>query len=190
VLPTLILFAGMPGSGKTTLCRLLAQELRIPVFSKDRVQLVLRQRDLVKENTGDGYYVILSQAEEHLGLGMSAILDATFPLDHLRLVASDIARRWGARFKAVYCSCSDDRVWRERMEQRSRAADPDWNMATWADVQRMRAYYKPWGDNALEIDSLKPPNENFLRALAYIQDGDSRYYMAQHPEVLSAEKEE
>jgi predicted kinase len=190
VLQTLILFAGMPGSGKTTLCHLLAQELRIPVFSKDRVQLVLQQRGLVKENTGDGYFVILSQAEEHLNLGMSIILDATFPLHHLRIVASDIAKQRGAHFKAIYCSCSDDRVWRERMEKRSLAADPDWNMATWADVLRMRTYYEPWGDNALAIDSLKPPKDNFQRALDYIRGNTFHYYTTQHSEVVSSEKEE
>ena len=43
---TLILFAGMPGSGKTTLARMVAQHLKFPIFSKDRVQRVLRDLNI------------------------------------------------------------------------------------------------------------------------------------------------
>ena len=48
---TLILFAGMPGSGKTTLARMVARQLKLPLFSKDRVQRVLRDHHLAAENT-------------------------------------------------------------------------------------------------------------------------------------------
>ncbi|MBL8118000.1 MAG: AAA family ATPase, partial [Anaerolineae bacterium] len=50
---TLILFAGMPGSGKTTLARIIARRMNIPVFAKDRVQRVLRDHNLAAANTGD-----------------------------------------------------------------------------------------------------------------------------------------
>jgi len=75
---TLILMAGMPGSGKTTMARLVSRRLGIPVFAKDRVQRVLRDHNLAQANTGDGYYVILDMMDEQLGLGLSCILDATF----------------------------------------------------------------------------------------------------------------
>lgn len=178
--PTLILFAGMPGSGKTTLARMVSRELRLPVFSKDRVQRVLRDHHLAAENTGDGYYIILDMADEQLSLGVSVILDATFPLDHFRTVASEIAVRHNARFCAVYCHCSDDMVWQQRMEQRVQYV-PGWRPVGWNDVLRMRAYYQPWGENALVVDSLQPPESNFDQVLAAIQNATRRRYVPHQP---------
>lgn len=178
--PTLILFAGMPGSGKTTLARMLARELNIPVFAKDRIQRVLRDHNLADASSGDGYYIILDMADEQLSLGLSVILDATFPLDHFRTVASEIAARYSANFAAIYCTCSDDTVWRERMTHRVQYV-PGWKPVGWDDVVRMRDYYQPWNDNALVVDSLYLPEENFPKVLEYVQQAGPRMYVAVQP---------
>lgn len=178
--PTLILFAGMPGSGKTTLARMVAQHLGLPIFSKDRVQRVLRDHHLAAENTGDGYYIILDMADEQLSLGVSVVLDATFPLDHFRMVASETAARHQARLCAFYCYCSDDAVWRERMEGRVQYV-PGWKPVGWEDVLRMRQYYQPWDDNAVLIDSLRGSEDNFAGVLEAIQNAQHRLYVPHQP---------
>ncbi|MBZ0293217.1 MAG: ATP-binding protein [Anaerolineae bacterium] len=178
--PTLILFAGMPGSGKTTLARLVARRLEIPIFAKDRVQRVLRDHHLTAENTGDGYYIILDQADEQLGLGISVILDATFPLDHFRTVASEIAARHTANFCPIYCYCSDDAAWQERMQDRVHYI-PGWKPVGWNDVLRMREYYQPWGENAFHVDSLIPPRENIGQVLEVIANAGLREYIPHQP---------
>lgn len=173
---TLIIFAGMPGSGKTTLAHMVAEKLRIPILAKDRVQRVLRDRDMADPSSGEGYYLILDLADEQVSLGVSVILDATFPLDHFRTVASDIAARHDARFCAVYCYCSDETVWRARMERRVQYI-PGWKPVGWTDVERMRDYYQSWGENALAVDSLHPPEENFPLILAHIENAMRREYV-------------
>jgi len=178
--PTLILFAGMPGSGKTTLARMLARQISVPVFAKDRVQRVLRDHHLADASSGDGYYIILDMADEQLSLGLSAILDATFPLDHFRMVASEIAARHQANFCAIYCTCSDDNAWRERMRIRVQYV-PGWKPVGWDDVERMRDYYQPWNENALTVDSLYAPEVNFPQVLAYVQAATPRMYQPVQP---------
>lgn len=178
--PTLILCAGMPGSGKTTLARMMARHLHLPIFSKDRVQRVLRDHHLADENTGDGYYIILDMADEQLALGINVILDATFPLDHFRTVASEIAARHQARFCPLYFTCSDDAVWQERMQDRAQYV-PGWQPVGWADVLRMRQYYQPWGDNATILDSVNPTAANFQKAIQAIEQATQRAYVPYQP---------
>lgn len=178
--PTLILFAGMPGSGKTTLARMVSRELQLPILSKDRMQRVLRDHHLAAENTGDGYYIILDMADEQLGVGVSVILDATFPLDHFRMVANEIALRHSAKFCAIYCTNSDDDVWHRRMERRVHYV-PGWRPVGWEDVLRMRTYYQPWGDNALMVDSMRSPEENFALVLDEIRRAEIRRYVPYQP---------
>ena len=177
---TLILCAGLPGSGKTTLARMIARRLNIPAFAKDRVQRVLRDHHLTPENSGDGYYIILDMADEQLSLGLSVILDATFPLDHFRTVASEIAARHKAKLCAIYCVCSDDRTWIDRMNHRVQYV-PGWKPVGWDDVLRMREYYQPWNDNALTVDSLRPPEENLPLALNHIQTARRFSYEPNQP---------
>ncbi|MEZ4671990.1 MAG: AAA family ATPase [Anaerolineae bacterium] len=178
--PTLILFAGMPGGGKTTLARQIARRLSIPVFAKDRVQRVLRDHNLADASSGDGYYIILDMVDEQLGLGLSCMLDATFPLDHFRMVASEIAQRHKARLCAIYCYCSDDLVWQERMKDRVHYV-PNWKPVGWQDVLRMREYYQPWNDNALFVDSVRSPDENIPIVLDHIAAATTRPYMPHQP---------
>jgi predicted kinase len=177
---TLILFAGMPGSGKTTLARMVSRRLKIPAFAKDRAQRILRDHHLAPEHSGDGYYIILDLADEQLSLGLSVILDATFPLDHFRTVASEIAARHKAKFCAIYCTCSDENVWRERMNHRVQYV-PGWKPVGWSDVERMQEYYQPWNDNALLVDSMDTPEHNLPIVLEYIQNAGYRTYMPNQP---------
>jgi predicted kinase len=178
--PTLILFAGMPGSGKTTLARMVARRLKVPVFAKDRMQRVLRDHHLAPENSGDGYYLILDIADELLSLGLSVILDATFPLDHFRTVASEIAARYRANFCVIYCYCSDETVWKERMVDRVHYV-PGWKPVGWNDVERMQEYYQPWNANALFVDSMNAPDKNLPLVLDYIQKASQYAYAPNQP---------
>ncbi|HUN05111.1 MAG TPA: ATP-binding protein [Aggregatilineales bacterium] len=177
---TLILFAGMPGSGKTTLARMVSHRLSVPVFAKDRMQRVLRDHHLAAENSGDGYYLILDMADEQLSLGLTVILDATFPLDHFRMVASEIAARHQAKFCALYFHCSDDQEWQRRMNQRVQYV-PGWRPVGWSDVMRMRDYYQPWNNNALTVDSLYPPEHNLPIVLEHIRRAGRQAYVPNQP---------
>ena len=166
--PTLVLFSGLPGCGKTTLARRVAQQFRIPLFSKDRVQRVLR--DHIPEATGmDGYHLMLDLAEEQLGLGIPVVLDAVFPLLELRQAAREMAARHGARWRPVVCHYSEENLYRRRLEERVQYT-PGWTPLGWEEVERVRTYYQPWPDGeALTLDAVEPIEANFARLVDYLR---------------------
>ncbi|MBN1964244.1 MAG: AAA family ATPase [Anaerolineae bacterium] len=166
--PTLILFSGLPGSGKTTLARQLATLYRLPLLSKDRVQRALRDHVPGAEAI-NGYHLILDLADEQLGLGLSVILDAVFPLPGFREAAHAIAARHAARLRVIACACSDRALWQARCADRTQYV-PGWNPAGWSEVERLEPVYQPWlPDAALHVDAVRPTEANLALIRTFLE---------------------
>ena len=165
--PALILFSGLPGCGKTTLARRVAGTLRAPLFAKDRVQRVLRDH-VPGAAPLDGYRLLLDLADEQLALGLSVVLDAVFPLDGFRATAREIATQQSVAFRPVCCYCSDEAVWRARMDTRTQYV-PGWDPVGWDEVERLRPLYQPWPpQTALFVDAVQSIDENLQRVVRYL----------------------
>ena len=73
----LIVFAGLPGSGKSTVAEGLSRSLSIPLFSVDPIEAAMWRGGLARAETGIAAYgVAIALADEHLRLGHSVIVDA------------------------------------------------------------------------------------------------------------------
>ena len=166
---TLILLSGLPGCGKTTLARKIAASLHIPLFAKDRVQSTLRKLELADRTTADGYHFLLDQADEQLNLGLSVVLDAVFPMQGFRDEARAIAERHGASFRPIYCHCSNETLWQQRLHERHRYV-PNWTPVNWTEVERLRPTFQLWEDaQVLRVDAVDNLENNLSTALAWIE---------------------
>ncbi len=167
--PLLMVFTGLPGCGKTTLARQVARSLRIPLFSKDRFQSALVQQQLAPRATAAGYLLILDQTDEQLGLGVSCIVDAVFPMAGFRQRLDEITAHHGANLMVVHCLCSDETIWRERMKDREQYHE-HWTPVGWEEVERLRKVYEPWPASTptLRIDSINNPVDNLSMILSWI----------------------
>ena len=164
---SLILLSGLPGCGKTTLAHELARRLHTPLFAKDRVQRVLKDQ-ISGTQAIDGYYVLLDLTDEQLALGISVIVDAVFPKSGFRREAEQLAHHYGAHFKPIYCYCSDEHLWKKRMENREQLVK-GWTPVDWSEVERLRPLFEPWEDmDILNVDSATPLAANIDLAMRYI----------------------
>lgn len=167
---TLVIFSGLQGCGKSTLARLVARRLGIPLFAKDRFQSLLRQHGLAGRATADGYYLLLEMADAQLELGVSVVLDGVFPLPGFREEAAQIAHAHAAQFRPIYCYCSDEEEWKRRLANRRHAHVPNWSPVGWDEVERFRDLFTPWSaDHALYVDAMNDLNDNLQKAVAWIE---------------------
>lgn len=170
----LIVFAGLPGTGKSSLAQAVGRQLGVPVFAKDWLEATLQRCGLGPvtdegRNLGYAAYELLSTlALRQLHLGQSAILDSVASVEPVRAEWRALAGQYGAVWRVVECVCSDEAVHRARLATRQRHI-PGWHELTWAEVERVRGYYAPWGEERLVVDAVNPLSVNVQTVLTYLR---------------------
>ncbi len=171
----LILFSGIPGTGKSTLSEDIARTLHIPVFSLDWVlgAMLLSNLRVQKQDystTAEALLTMLIQRQ--LMLGQSAILDTPANTVSERKRWQNLAQSYSAAFYGIETICSDIVLHRRRVEGRKRGI-PGWHDTVgWSHVESMRATREVWSADEgqyLTIDAVDPLNENVQIILKYVQ---------------------
>jgi predicted kinase len=167
--PHLIVFSGLPGTGKTTLAEATGRRLRIPVFSVAWILGALAPFSILERpERGDLAYALLTMlVTRQLMLGQSAIVDGMVGSSAVRDRWQQIARERGGGFVAIECVCSDTRVHRHRVEAR-REEIPGWPDPDWRHVETMQRRYEPWSSEHLTVDAVDPFGHNLVLVNRYL----------------------
>ena len=163
---TLVIFSGLPGTGKSTLANRLARELQVPLLSIDDVVGDVPENPTV-EFWDSKVAILLGLAERQLELSLSVIVDSVF-MNMDRNHAQQIARDHQASFRPIYTYVSDDKVWEERVTARYEQLNHK-NVASWERIQYQRGHFRKWQpDTALFVDAVNPVEQNYADVLRFV----------------------
>jgi predicted kinase len=147
----LIVFAGLPASGKSTIACALAQQLGAVWLRIDSIEQAIRESGVVPGSLDDvGYRAAYAVAEDNLRLGRAVIGDSVNPWMLTRNAWRDTGLRAGARVVEIETVCSDVEEHRHRVETRAREVPglilPDWRAVIGRD-------YHAWDRDHVTIDT-------------------------------------
>jgi predicted kinase len=156
----LIVMKGFAGSGKSTLARALSRELGWPLVDKDDVKDLLDGH--VQAPGPLAYATMFNIARRQLLQGLSVICDSplTGSLSYER--AQGIATQTHASLGVVECICSDESVWKQRINDRKTFQLPTHHQTDWDAYQlllrqsQFQEHHYPITDPHLVVDTIQP----------------------------------
>ena len=149
----LIVLAGLPGTGKSTIARGLAQRLSAQWLRIDAIEQALRGALGLGEDVGEaGYAAAYAVARSNLEIGGTVIADCVNPLALTRAAWRNVAACAGSPFVEVELVCSDPVEHRRRVEARTSDIE-GLALPSWPAVLARR--YEAWPEPHLVIDTAR-----------------------------------
>jgi len=166
----LIVFGGLPATGKTTLSRLVAQDLPATWLRIDMIEAAMWRSGIAREEpTGLAAYVVANAlADAQLSLGATVVVDAVNPVEEARRGWRELTARHGVRLRLCEVVCSDRDEHRRRVEKRESDLD-GLKVPTWDDV--IKREYEPWTEPRLTVDTVHSRAECLTAVFTYIERG-------------------
>lgn len=147
----LIIFAGLPGTGKTSLARELSRQLHAVYLRIDAIEQGIRASGCLRGEMNDaGYRAAQGIAAENLALGFTVVADSVNPVAISRDAWVSVAQKAGCPAVEIEILCSDKQEHQYRVEHR--CADlAGFIVPSWQDV--LERHYEPWDRKHLIVDT-------------------------------------
>lgn len=167
-----IIFAGLPGTGKSTIARALAARLGAVYLRIDTIEQAIRSSGILAgaADVGPaGYVAAYRIAADNLRLQRTVIADSVNPLKITRDAYREVAEQAGVDFLEVEVVCSDAGHHRDRV--RHRRTDVEGLVPpSWEEIQTYP--YEAWDRPRLVLDTASLAVEQSMgRIVAALETG-------------------
>jgi predicted kinase len=162
-IPILIVMAGLPGAGKSTIAEVISARLGATIVSVDPIESAILHAGIEADQpTGLAAYLVAETlAEQVLMSGHSVIVDAVNAVEPARLQWRDLARRADVPLRVIEVECSDPVLHRARLEKRVRNI-PHFEEPSWRAVEQSLEDYQPWKGEVAELPRITVDTVNTL----------------------------
>lgn len=168
--------SGFPGSGKSTLSRLIAKSTQEVIIDHDVVKTALLEAlnsNMDSKHAGAAsYHIEWSLVEFHLSQGHNVILDSPCLYEELVDRGTTLAEKYNANYKYVECVLNDISVLNHRLKNRKRMISQigpvDMTQDRFQEV--IKRSKKPLDIECMEVDTSQPVNDYVDRVLNYINE--------------------
>jgi predicted kinase len=161
----LVVVCGLPGVGKTTLARGIADTLGVTFLRIDTIEAAIVSTLAPFADNPLGYVVAGWVAADQLRAGRSVVADAVNGVAEARDGWANVARDTGVELRYIEVICSSPAEHRRRVEPRG-AELPGHGVPTWEQVQR-RAW-TTFTEPRLVIDNLGDPAEHVAAVISWL----------------------
>jgi predicted kinase len=115
----LVVIGGLPGTGKTTIARQVAERAGAAYLRIDVIEQAIRNSGMLADEIGPaGYAIAYALAESNLLLGQTVIADCVNPLPVTRAAWRSVAASAESAIMEIEIVCSDAGEHRRRVESR------------------------------------------------------------------------
>jgi len=158
----LYIFSGLPGVGKTTLAKSLANHVGAVFLRIDTIEQGMRDLCGFKVE-GEGYRLSYRIAADNLMLGNSVVADSCNPIKLTRREWQEVALSNSSFYTNIEVICSDTEEHKKRIKERE-CDIPGMDLPSWKEVEERE--YDSWDVGRILIDTAhKNANESFNELL-------------------------
>ena len=166
----LVVFAGLPGSGKSVLSRGVADAIGATYLRIDSIESAVVAALGTLGDSAVGYEIAERVAADQLVAGRDVVADAVNGIGVARYGWVALAKRTGAAVRWVEVRCGDAAEHRRRVESRV-AEMPGQHIPSWDEVTRRE--FEPWQPELAErlvvIDNVGDPAAHVARIVSALR---------------------
>ena len=162
----LLIFGGLPGTGKSTISKFVAHELSAAYISVDTIEQALMDSGI--DNVySEGYELAYKIAAENLSLGQTVVADSVNCIGITRDAWRSVGETAKVSILEIEIVCSDQGEHKRRIETRNVDIEQSVQI-TWNDV--LNRDYEPWLQSHVVVDTAgASPEQSFEKTLVQIK---------------------